>query len=199
MRKGSDPTVETRAARKQREADESVIRQARLASANKRELVALDRIDKKILNALQVNNQLTNLALAEEVGVSPPSCLRRLRRLRKSKVITNDVSLIDERYAGRKLSILVEVALERERPDLMDVFKRSMMSAPEVTQCYVVTGDADFILLLQLADIEAYDEFVQRVFYTNPNIKKFRTLIVMNRVKFETRLLLDEAGGADER
>lgn len=184
---------------KKGQSEEAIVHQARLAASMKRDLVTLDRIDRKILDALQTNNQLTNLALADVVGISPPSCLRRVRRLRKAKVITNDVSLVDSRYAGRKLSILVEVALERERPDLMDSFKRTMRDAPEVTQCYVVTGDADFILLLQLPDIEAYDGFVQRVFYSNPNIRKFRTLIVMNRVKFETRIVLTEEPRTRER
>lgn len=161
-------------------------------------MIPLQRIDRKILNVLQTNNQMTNIELAEAVGISAPSCLRRVRRLRQERVILQDVSLIDPQCAGRKMSIVVEVALERERPDLMSGFKRTMLAENEVSQCYVVTGDADFIVLIQVADIEAYDRFVQRVFYTNPNIKKFRSLIVMNRVKFETRLLLDEEPAANE-
>lgn len=161
-------------------------------------MMMLQRIDRKILNLLQTNNQMTNIELAEAVGVSAPSCLRRVRRLRQERVIVHDVSIIDPQCAGRKISIIVEVALERERPDLMTGFKKTMMAAKEVSQCYVVTGDADFIVIIQVPDIEAYDEFVQRTFYTNPNIKKFRSLIVMNRVKFETRLLLEQDEGESE-
>jgi Lrp/AsnC family leucine-responsive transcriptional regulator len=155
-------------------------------------MLRLQRIDRKILNVLQSNNQMTNVELAEAVGISPPACLRRVRRLREARVIQRDISLIDPQYGSRRMSVIVEVALERERPDLMQGFKRTVLDAKEVTQCYVVTGDADFILVLQVVDIEAYDDFVQRVFYSNPNIRKFRTLIVMNRVKFDTSIALDE-------
>jgi Lrp/AsnC family leucine-responsive transcriptional regulator len=152
----------------------------------------LDRIDRKILNLLQKNNQLTTEELSAAVGISQPTCYRRLRRLREKKVITGEAALIDPKAAGSYLTIIVEVELERERLDLFNEFKKSMLQAPEVTQCYVVTGEADFILIVIVPDLETYNQFVEERFYGNRNVRKFRSVITLQRAKFEVGFSLSE-------
>ncbi|MCW8889284.1 MAG: Lrp/AsnC family transcriptional regulator, partial [Sedimenticola sp.] len=108
----------------------------------------LDRIDERILNQLQKDNQISNLKLAEQVGLSPPACLRRVKRLRDEQVITGDVSLVDPQIAGHNINIIVEVEMERDHLELSAQFRKSIMASPEVTQCYAVTGEVDFILVV---------------------------------------------------
>lgn len=150
----------------------------------------LDRIDRRILNQLQRNNRISNQALAEQVGLSPPACLRRVRQLRESGIIQQEVALLSPERVGRLLNIIVEVEMERDRQDLLNQFQKMVGQAPEVTQCYAVTGEVDFILVVSVADMQAYDLFTQRVLHSQPNLRKFRSLISMRRIKFETAIEL---------
>ncbi len=104
----------------------------------------LDRIDRQILNILQRNNRISNLQLAEEVSLSPPACLKRVKRLRESGVIEADVAILNSRILGKMLNIIVEVEMIRDQADLADAFMRKMQLADEVTQCYQVTGRSIF-------------------------------------------------------
>ncbi len=85
---------------------------------------------------------------------------------------------------------MVNIELESERLDLIDAFKREMRSAPEVTQCYMVTGDADFVVVVMVEDVAAFETFTRERLYANPNIRKFRSMIMLDRVKFEPRVRL---------
>ncbi len=152
----------------------------------------LDRIDRKILDVLQGDNQITNLALAERVAVSPPSCLRRVRRLREEGVIVADVSIVDPRALGRGVTAIVQVHLNDERLDLRDGFARAMRRRAEVTQCYLVTGDPDFVLIVQVSDMAAFEEFTRAALYADTNVRKFTTFVTLDRIKFETRIPTDE-------
>lgn len=151
---------------------------------------ALDRIDRRILNRLQKNNKISNLKLAEQVGLSPPACLRRVNRLRAEGVIMSDVSLIDPQIAGHNINIIVEVEMERDHLELSAQFRKAIQASPEVTQCYAVTGEVDFILVVSVPDMQAYDAFTQKVLYKQSNLRKFRSLISLDRVKFETAVKL---------
>jgi len=148
----------------------------------------LDAFDAQILNVLQKDNQITSAEMATQVNLSPASCLRRMRRLREDGTIVADVSIVAPEAVGRNLTMIVLVSVERERPELLDEFKRSMQRTPEVMQCYYVTGDADFVLLVTAADMADYESFTQRFFFENPNIRRFSTMVVMNRVKFATMI-----------
>jgi len=148
----------------------------------------LDNIDRNILRHLQQNNRITNQQLAEQVGLSAPACLKRVRLLREQGVIAQDVSILDPKLAGLGITMIVEVEMERERIDLNQSFANRMREAPEVTQSYQVTGDVDFVLIVTVPDMEAFKDFVERVLYTDPNMRKFRTLISMDRQKFTTTL-----------
>lgn len=150
----------------------------------------LDRIDRHILNLLQQDNRISNQNLAEQVGLSPPACLRRVRKLREEGVIMADVALINPRVVGRYINIIVEIEMIRDQLDIYDAFKRKMDSVPEVTQCYQVTGEVDFLLMLMVEDMEAYEQFSRNYLSTEPNLRKFRTLISLRRDKFSTAIPL---------
>lgn len=153
-------------------------------------VIELDDLDRRILRVLQQDNRLSYTDLAERAGSSAASCLRRVRRLRGVGVIRADVCLLDRRVVGPSLEVVVTVALERERRDLVDEFKRDMRAAEEVTQCYMVTGEADFVLLVNVADVAAFDRFVAMKLYGNPNVRRFNSMIAIDRVKFDTRVAL---------
>ena len=153
--------------------------------------IKLDRIDRKILNILQKNNNITNLELAELVHLSPPPCLRRVRRLRELGVI-KDVAIIDPFKAGKTLTIFVSITLERQREDLLDLFEKKMLAHDEVKQCYFVSGDIDYILVVQMEDMNHYHEFSRRVFSSEENIRVYRSIFCLNRVKYDTSIHLSE-------
>ncbi|GAA6151734.1 Lrp/AsnC family transcriptional regulator [Pseudoteredinibacter isoporae] len=148
----------------------------------------LDRIDIAILSQLQENNRIANQALAAEVGLSPPACLQRVKRLRDSGIILKEVAVLDPRLAGHGLQLIVSIEMERDRRDIYRAFSETLQDAREVTQCYEVTGEMDFILLVSVRDIRAYEQFIDRVLHSNVNIRKFHTSIAIRTVKFETAL-----------
>lgn len=154
-------------------------------------MIELDAIDRRILRVLQRDNQLTNLALAEKVKLSAPTCLKRVRRLRDEKLIVADVSILDPQLAGKSLFVFIEVVLERQSEQLQQAFERKMERTDEVMQCYMVSGHTDFIVVAQLTDMNAYHHFVRRVLTNDPNIRNFRSLFAMNRTKFRTAINLD--------
>ncbi len=150
----------------------------------------LDRIDRSILNILQLDSRISNQDLAEQIGLSPPACLRRVRRLREEGVIMAEVALINPRMVGRYINIIVEVEMVRDQLDIYDAFKRKMDGAAEVTQCYQVTGEVDFLLMLMVEDMESYEAFTRKYLSTDANLNKFRTLISLRRDKFSTAIPL---------
>ena len=151
----------------------------------------IDRIDRKILVALQRNNRIANLELAELVGLSPPACLKRVKRLREEEVIVGDVSIINPELAGNTMTLIVSVEMERDRADIYQVFRKSILNAPEVTQCYQISGSYDFILVVTVKDIQGYEYFIERVLHKDLNIRKFHTSVSLRTVKFSTEIELE--------
>lgn len=148
----------------------------------------LDAIDRRILDALQEDNQITNLALAERVGLSPPACLKRVRRLRQERVVVRDVALVDPERVGQTIVAFVGVELDRQREDVLAAFERKIAAEPEVQQCYFVSGETDYLLVVTCRDMEAYNLFCRRVLANEHNIKRFRTSFNLSRVKYETKV-----------
>jgi Lrp/AsnC family leucine-responsive transcriptional regulator len=151
----------------------------------------LDAIDRRILDVLQDDNQITNLALADRIGLSPPACLKRVRRLRAEKIIVKDVAVLDPDSVGRSIVAFVGVELDRQREDVLAAFERKITAEAEVQQCYFVSGEIDYLLTVVCRDMEAYNGFARRVLANEHNIKRFRTSFSLSRVKYETRIPLD--------
>ncbi|MBX2829709.1 MAG: Lrp/AsnC family transcriptional regulator [Rhodospirillales bacterium] len=143
----------------------------------------LDDTDKKLLEMVQRNNRLTADELGDHVGTSRSSAQRRMKRFRDEGIIEADISVLSAKAVGRPMTFIVEVELERERTDLLDEFRRSMLALNDVQQCYYVTGHTDFILIVTSTDMAAYEEFSRQVFTDNPNIRRFHSNVVVNRVK----------------
>ena len=152
----------------------------------------LDKTDQRILEALQKQNQTGMDRLAETVGLSTSATQRRVKRLRDTGVITADVSIVDPAALGRKMTFIVEVTLERESASFFENFKRRMRRAPEVQQCYYVTGEADFVMIITAADMAEYEALTSRLFVGDVNVKRYRTSVVMSRIKVSLAVPITE-------
>ncbi|HQU87906.1 MAG TPA: Lrp/AsnC family transcriptional regulator [Denitromonas sp.] len=150
--------------------------------------MALDRIDRRILGILQQDAGLTNQKLAEVIGLSPPACLKRVKRMTDQGYIRRQVVLLDPERIGPLLHIVVEVTMERDRKDLYQRFLGRATAHAVVKQCYQVTGEIDFVLIVVVPTMEAYDQFCDEVLYADDNLRKFRTLVSRFRNKFDTAL-----------
>ncbi|WP_369726296.1 Lrp/AsnC family transcriptional regulator [Bradyrhizobium sp. LLZ17] len=142
-----------------------------------------DRTDARILEIVQRNNRLTSEVVGEMAGLSATACQRRLKRLRTEGIIEADVSIVSPKAVGRPIQMLVLVTLERERSDIIDRFKKAIRSSGDVVNGFYVTGDADFVLYLTARTMEEYEQFTRQFFYENSNIKGFKTMIIIDRVK----------------
>ena len=142
----------------------------------------LDSYDRKILNLLQVNNRISQRELAEEVNLSPSAVNRRIAALEAAGVIQFNVSIVDPALVGRPITIIVEVKLENERLDLLDEIKKRFVSCPQVQQVYYVTGDFDFLLVVNVRDMSEYEQLTRELFFFG-NIKQFKTFVAMQNNK----------------
>ncbi|MGY2843471.1 Lrp/AsnC family leucine-responsive transcriptional regulator [Bradyrhizobium sp. USDA 4509] len=142
-----------------------------------------DRTDARILELVQKNNRLISEVIGELTGLSATACQRRLKRLRSEGIIEADVSIVSPKAVGAPIQMLVLVTLERERSDIIDRFKKAIKTSVEVVNGFYITGDADFVLYIIARSMEDYEQFTRRFFYENPDIKGFKTMVVMDRVK----------------
>jgi DNA-binding Lrp family transcriptional regulator len=143
----------------------------------------MDDKDFEILRLVQSNARLTADTIGHEIGLSPPAVQKRLKKLRETGVIENEIAVLSPAKVGREMTVIVQVMLERESRLHLDTFKRRMKTAPGVQQCYYTTGEADFILVVIVKDINAYEAFTQEYFFDESNVSKFTSSIVMDRVK----------------
>lgn len=143
----------------------------------------MDNKDLDILRLVQTNARLTAEAISQQVGLSPAAVQKRLQKLRSNNVIEREIAVLSPAKLGREMTIIVEVILERESRAHLDMFKRKMRNAPCVQQCYYTTGEGDFVLILNVRDIKEYEEFTQAHFFDESNISRFKTSVVMDRVK----------------
>ena len=143
----------------------------------------MDQFDLKILKIIQVNNKITSETLASQVGLSSSACQRRINSMRKKRIIEKDVSIISRNKLDRKITIIVQVLSEKEGVEHEAQFKKTMFQAPEVMQCYYITGDYDYVLITTFKDMSEYEKFTRKYFLDNPNIKRFNSMVVMNKVK----------------
>ncbi len=121
----------------------------------------LDRTDRRILEAMQRNGRISNLELADLVGLSPTPCSRRVKRLEESGLIRGHVTLLDQSRLGLKLTAFIGISMDRHTPDRFQAFEEQVMSFPEVIECSVVTGQAaDYLLKVVVADMEYYEKFL---------------------------------------
>ncbi|MGO4337670.1 Lrp/AsnC family transcriptional regulator [Labrys sp. KB_33_2] len=155
----------------------------------------LDAFDVAILAILQRDNQTPQRRIAEAIHLSAPAVQRRIHRLEAGGIITANVALLNPAKVGQHLTIVVNVDLERERSALIDEAKKAFLAESGVQQCYYVAGETDFVLILNVPSMGDYEALTRRLFFANSNIKRFRTFVVMDRVKTGTALSLDKVPG----
>lgn len=144
---------------------------------------ALDRFDRAILSVLQKNCATPQRVIGESVHLSTAAVQRRIKRMREDGVIENYIAVVDPDAVGQSITLIVEVEIESERVDLVKATKNSFAAAANVQQCYYVTGEADFVLVITIESMRDYEVLAQQLFFENNNVKRFRTLVVMDRVK----------------
>jgi Lrp/AsnC family transcriptional regulator, leucine-responsive regulatory protein len=143
----------------------------------------LDDFDRKILALLQTNNKLSQREISDAVHLSASAVNRRIAMMEETGVICANVALVDPAKVGKPITIIVEVSVESERLDLLDKVKARIMACPQVQQVYYVTGETDFVLILSVADMSEYEQLTRQLFFTEGNVKRFRTMVVMERAK----------------
>ena len=153
----------------------------------------LDAIDRRILRRLQEDSLIANQKLADEVGLSPPACLKRVRRLRAAGVIRGTVALLDAPALGYPVLTVVRVKLDRPRDKAMREFERRMAEAPRVAFCLTVAGDIDYVLLVRSRDVADYQDFARQILATAPGIRAYTSEIVLEVPKWTTAIPLPEA------
>jgi Lrp/AsnC family transcriptional regulator, leucine-responsive regulatory protein len=150
----------------------------------------LDKIDLKILNALQNDGRISNLKLAEVVALSPTAVLARTQRLQREGYILGYEARLNPAKLGRGLTVFVEVLLERTTPQVFDQFKAAAQARPEILECHMVAGGFDYLLKTRVRNMAAYREFAATALWQLPGVRETRTYAVMEEVKETTRLLL---------
>lgn len=157
------------------------------------EEIELDAIDLKLLESLQGDSSLSNQALAERVHVSPPTCLRRVRRLRDAGLIECEIAVLNaDRLAaalGAGLTALVEISLDRQGDDWLEAFEARAVGDDAVQQCYRVSPGPDFILLVHVADMPGYLVLAQRLFTSDANVRNVKAFFSVKRAKFKPKVL----------
>nr|WP_288853627.1 Lrp/AsnC family transcriptional regulator [uncultured Acidovorax sp.] len=156
----------------------------------------LDRFDLAILDILQADNTTPQRAIAQAVNLSAPAVQRRIQRLKDSGVIRANVAVLDPVKVGKPLTIVLEVHLDNERPDRTAPLRARIAAEDAVQQCYSVTGEADYLLVVNVASMANYEALTRRLFEGDDNIKRFRTSVALSSLKTGLRVPLDSAAPA---
>ena len=158
----------------------------------------LDAIDRRILAALQRDGRLTNVELAEAVGLSPSPCLRRVKMLERAGVIGGYHAALDRKAVGLGLTVFVGVKVERHHDEQARAFREAVTRLDEVVSCHLVSGEADFLLQVVVPDLAGYERFLLGTLLKLPGVADIRSNFAIQTVKSAGALPLDhlpEAGG----
>ena len=153
-------------------------------------LWGIDRIDQRILSALQADARISNLKLAEAVALSPTAVLARVQRLTREGYILGYEARLNPLKLGRGMLVFVEVLLDRTTPNVFEQFKAAVQAQEAILECHMVAGGFDYLLKTRMADMAAYREFAGTVLWQLPGVRETRTYPVMEEVKNSTRLPL---------
>lgn len=147
----------------------------------------MDTKDRQIINALQSDGRLTNQELSELVNLSPSPCLRRLRNLEDSGIIKGYTAIIDENAYGLPITAFVQIRLERHTEDVVRDFEKKILDAENILDCYVMTGDSDYLLRVLVESLEGYEQFVRHRLHSIKGIAAIHTSFAYGRVKRATK------------
>jgi Lrp/AsnC family transcriptional regulator, leucine-responsive regulatory protein len=149
---------------------------------------ALDAIDRRILRALQRDGAIANQTLADEIGLSPPACLKRVRQLKAAGVIERTIAQLSPEALGFPLLTVARIKLNRPTEKTMREFEQKMNALPRVTQCLTVAGDIDYMVLIRSRDVADYQDFARQVLATAPGIRSYTSEIVLAVSKWTSEI-----------
>jgi len=150
----------------------------------------LDAIDLHILAELQANAKIPNVELASRVHLSPSPCLARVRALEERGIIRRYATLLDPLAAGLSVSVFIQISLEKQARKSLEVFESAIRQRPEVMECYLMSGDADYLLRVVVPDVPALERFILDKLTPIPGIASIRSSFALKQVKYETALPL---------
>jgi Lrp/AsnC family transcriptional regulator, leucine-responsive regulatory protein len=154
----------------------------------------LDRIDIGILNELQQNARITNSELARAVNLSPTPCFNRVRALDKLGLFKQQVTLLNPEVLGLQINVFIQVSLEKQVEDALRRFEQAIDERPEVMECYLMTGDADYLLRVVMPDIHALERFIVDHLTKIPGVSNIRSSFALKQVRYKTALPLPAGG-----
>jgi Lrp/AsnC family transcriptional regulator, leucine-responsive regulatory protein len=154
---------------------------------------AFDEIDRRILAHMQEEARISNVELAARVGLSAAPCLRRLRALEESGVIRKYVTLLDPAAVKLGVTVFVQISLDLQVEGRLEIFERALLRHPEVLECYLMTGDADYLVRVVVPDVAAYERFLKDVLTRIEGVAGIKSSFALKQVKYSTVLPLEPA------
>ncbi len=159
-----------------------------MSKRQKAAALTLDEIDRKILRHLQEEARMSNADLADRVGLSPAPCLRRVRSLEEGRVIRKYVTLLDPAAVNLGVTVFVQISLDLQVEDRLEIFERALMRRPEVLECYLMTGDADYLVRVVVPDVAAYERFLKDTLTRIEGVAGIKSSFALKQVKYSTVL-----------
>ena len=152
--------------------------------------IDLDTTDIKILAELQQNAKITNVELASRVHLSPSPCLTRVRALEASGIIRRYVTVLDPAPLGLNVNVFIQISLEKQTQDALEAFEAAIQERPEVMECYLMSGDADYLIRVLVADVQALQRFIIEKLTPIPGIANIRSSFALKQVRYTTAIPL---------
>lgn len=143
----------------------------------------LDQFDIQILEILQQDNMTSQRDIGNKVGLSAAAIQRRIKKMREEKVITADISVINPEEVASQILLFVEIELDTDKIEFIDEIKSTFNKTPQIQQCYYVTGEVDFVLIMVVNTMREYESLTRQLFFSNSNIRRFKTFVNMHTVK----------------
>ncbi|HBL97534.1 Lrp/AsnC family transcriptional regulator [Psychrobacter sp. PSP] len=153
-------------------------------------MIEVDEFDLKILRAIQKDARIPQSELGEKVSLSTAAINRRLKKLKANGVIKQYTALLNQEALGFGLTIIANIEVESEKIHELDATRQDFENCPFVQQCYYVTGEWDFVLIFAVKSMDQYNDLTRELFFQNPNIKRFKTLVTMSKAKIGVGLAL---------
>ncbi len=154
----------------------------------------IDDIDRLILHYLQNDARISNIELADKIGLSPSPCLRRVKALEDKGIIRRYVGLVDPKALGLPISIFINISLERQERSQMEEFEGKIKSFPEVMGCYLMTGSSDYLVRIVVPELEAFERFLADHLTRIPGVSNIQSSVAIKQVVYNTELPLADPG-----
>jgi Lrp/AsnC family leucine-responsive transcriptional regulator len=146
----------------------------------------LDRTDIRILEELQADGRLSNVDLASRIHLSPSPCLTRVKELETSGLISRYVALLDPRKIGLAVSVFINIRLEQQNEKSLEIFEAAVQKYPEIMECYLMTGDSDYMLRVLVPDVQALETFIVQELSKIKGVANIRSSFALKQVKYKT-------------